>query len=163
MFFVFRDSYVIYIWVMNILCTFHIFMYGYVTFNGISTFVSYLMTNPVLKTNWSDTIWRIAVVIKGIHTFLKSICLKVNVIWRLNSNVAIQHISIYTTGTPLTIHVRIFWVLAFESGCNRFEFFKASCNTKVKETKLSDYLLISGGRIIECIPFLRVLFVQWDM
>ena len=30
-FFVFRDSYVIYIWVMNILCTFHIFMYGYVT------------------------------------------------------------------------------------------------------------------------------------
>ena len=26
-FFVFRDSYVIYIWVMNILCTFHIFMY----------------------------------------------------------------------------------------------------------------------------------------
>ena len=29
-FFVFRDSYVIYIWVMNILCTFHIFMYGYV-------------------------------------------------------------------------------------------------------------------------------------
>ena len=31
-FFVFRDSYVIYIWVMNILCTFHIFMYGYVTY-----------------------------------------------------------------------------------------------------------------------------------
>ena len=30
-FFVFRDSYVIYIWVMNILCTFHIFMYEYVT------------------------------------------------------------------------------------------------------------------------------------
>ena len=30
-FFVFRDSYVIYIWVMNILCTFHVFMYGYVT------------------------------------------------------------------------------------------------------------------------------------
>ena len=30
-FFVFRDSYVIYKWVMNIRCTFHIFMYGYVT------------------------------------------------------------------------------------------------------------------------------------
>ena len=30
-FFVFRDSYVIYIWVMNILCTFHIFMFGNVT------------------------------------------------------------------------------------------------------------------------------------
>ena len=35
---VFRDSYVINMCVMNILCTFHIFMYGYVTFmlNGIS-------------------------------------------------------------------------------------------------------------------------------
>ena len=30
-FFVFRDSYVFYIWVMNILCLFHVFMYGYVT------------------------------------------------------------------------------------------------------------------------------------
>ena len=30
-FFVFRDSYVLCIYVMNILCTFHIFMYGYVT------------------------------------------------------------------------------------------------------------------------------------
>ena len=27
----FRDSYIIYIWVMNILCTFHIFISGYVT------------------------------------------------------------------------------------------------------------------------------------
>ena len=33
MFFVFRDSYVIYIWVMNILCTFHKFMYVYVTYS----------------------------------------------------------------------------------------------------------------------------------
>ena len=32
MFFVFRDSYVLCIYVMNILCTFHIFMYGYVLF-----------------------------------------------------------------------------------------------------------------------------------
>ena len=32
MFFVFRDSYVIYIWVMNIICLFHIFLYGYVTY-----------------------------------------------------------------------------------------------------------------------------------
>ena len=31
-FFVFRDSYVLCIYVMNILCTFDIFMYGYVTF-----------------------------------------------------------------------------------------------------------------------------------
>ena len=31
MFFVFWDSYVLCIYVMNILCTFHIYMYGYVT------------------------------------------------------------------------------------------------------------------------------------
>ena len=30
-FFVFQDSYVLCIYVMNILCTFHIFMYGYVS------------------------------------------------------------------------------------------------------------------------------------
>ena len=30
-FFMFRDSYVLCIYVMNILCTFHMFMYGYVT------------------------------------------------------------------------------------------------------------------------------------
>ena len=31
-FFMFRDSYVIYEYFMNIICTFHIFMYGYATF-----------------------------------------------------------------------------------------------------------------------------------
>ena len=31
MFFVFQDSYVIYMCVTNILCTFHVFMYGFVT------------------------------------------------------------------------------------------------------------------------------------
>ena len=31
-FFVFQDSYVIYEHFMNIICTFHIFMYGYVTY-----------------------------------------------------------------------------------------------------------------------------------
>ena len=30
-FFVFQDSYVLFIYAMNILCTFRIFMYGYVT------------------------------------------------------------------------------------------------------------------------------------
>ena len=34
-FFVFRDSYVLCIYVMNILCTFHIFMYGYVTWKSL--------------------------------------------------------------------------------------------------------------------------------
>ena len=36
-FFVFRDSYVLCIYVMNILCTFHKFMYGYVTGSVISS------------------------------------------------------------------------------------------------------------------------------
>ena len=31
-FFVFRDSYILCIYVMNILCTFHIFLYDYVTY-----------------------------------------------------------------------------------------------------------------------------------
>ena len=33
----FGDSYVLCIYVMNILCTFHIFMYGYVTFTDMSS------------------------------------------------------------------------------------------------------------------------------
>ena len=43
-FFVFRDSYVLCIYVTNILCTFHMFMYGYVTelFNHLQRiFISY--------------------------------------------------------------------------------------------------------------------------
>ena len=37
-FFMFRDSYVLCIYVMNILCTFPIFMYGYVTFRYLFSF-----------------------------------------------------------------------------------------------------------------------------
>ena len=39
MFLVFRDSYVLCIYVMNILCTFHILMYGYVTHTFINKFI----------------------------------------------------------------------------------------------------------------------------
>ena len=55
-FFVFRDSYVLCIFIMNILCTFHVsvFMYGYVTL--------------------------IAEADKGVHTVTMSICQKINVI-----------------------------------------------------------------------------------
>ena len=38
-FFVFRDSYVIYEHFMNIICTFHIFMYDYVTRENISAYI----------------------------------------------------------------------------------------------------------------------------
>ena len=41
MFFVFRDSYVLCIYVMNIISTFPIFMYGYVTFVTFRKLVDY--------------------------------------------------------------------------------------------------------------------------
>ena len=53
-------------------------------FNGISTFVGYLIPKPFslkeqswyyLADSWED---------KGVHTFLKGICPKVNIIARLD-------------------------------------------------------------------------------
>ena len=46
-FFVFRDSYVIYIWVRTILCLFHIFMYGYVT-------LIYFVPGAKTSRSWHD-------------------------------------------------------------------------------------------------------------
>ena len=46
MFLVFRDSYVLCIYVMNILCTFPIFMYGYVTL--LNDFSYYYLTLIIL-------------------------------------------------------------------------------------------------------------------
>ena len=47
-FFVFRDSYVLCIYVMNILCTFPIFMYGYVTNSVCYCYTSFEMTDQCL-------------------------------------------------------------------------------------------------------------------
>ena len=48
----FRDSYVIYIRVMNILCTFHIFMYGYAT----SIYLSIRLYRMLLHAGLPDNI-----------------------------------------------------------------------------------------------------------
>ena len=76
-------------------------------FNGILTFLGYLMPNPsffflegqlwyYLTHSWED---------KGVHTFPKSICPKVNVIARLEYKLAYYDSAVhcfnhYTTGTP---------------------------------------------------------------
>ena len=52
----------------------------FLCFNGISTFVDYLMPKPSFKKNNSDAIYPITGRIGGVHTFPKGICPKVNVI-----------------------------------------------------------------------------------
>ena len=47
MFFEFQDSYVLWIYVMNILCTFHVFVYGYVT-------LIYLVPGAKTCHSWHD-------------------------------------------------------------------------------------------------------------
>ena len=37
-----------------------------------------------------------------------------------------------------------------------FSFSKIGCHAKVKESSLPYYLLIDGGRIIECLPFTSI-------
>ena len=55
-FFVFRDSYVIHIWVINILCTFRIFMDGYVT----EIFVcGFMLRTTKLKINFMATFFQL--------------------------------------------------------------------------------------------------------
>ena len=68
-------------------------------FNGISTFVGYLMPN--LNHSWED---------KGVHTFPQGICPKVNVIARLEYELvyydsAIHRFNHYTTRTPQMINL----------------------------------------------------------
>ena len=77
-------------------------------FNGISTFVGYLMPNLFSKKNSSGTIQPIAGKEKGVHTFPKGICPKVNVIARLEYELAyydsaVHHFNHYTTRTTLYI------------------------------------------------------------
>ena len=64
MFFVFRDSYVLCIYVMNILCTFIIFIYGYVTVFSRFRYLSFFLLSFNL-TLWSagpakSTIWQVS-------------------------------------------------------------------------------------------------------
>ncbi len=75
------------------------------SFNGISTFACYLMLKWYeLTHSWED---------KGVHTFPKGICLKVNVIGRLEIELdrydsAVHCFNHYTTRTPQYVRVCVF-------------------------------------------------------
>ena len=75
-------------------------------FNGISTIMSYLMPNPHMEKYSNDGNSTYTREEKGIHTFPRSICLKVNVIERLKFELvfyddAVQHVNHYTTESVL--------------------------------------------------------------
>ena len=75
-------------------------------FNGISTFVGHLMPKPFSKKNSSGTIWED----KGVHTFPKGICPKVNVIAQLEYKLAyydsaVHRFNHYTMRTPPRVSV----------------------------------------------------------
>ena len=80
--------------------------YGLVSlFNGISTFVGYLMPKPFFKKNSSGTYLTHSWEDKGVHGLHKGICLKVNVITRLEYELAyydsaVHRFNHYTTKTP---------------------------------------------------------------
>ena len=88
-----------------LICTTSKVWFGLVSsFNGISTFVGYLMLKPSLKKNRSHVTWPTAREIRG-HSFPKCISLKVNMIVRLEFELAyfeavVQHFSHWTGGTP---------------------------------------------------------------
>ena len=74
-------------------------------FNGISTFVGYLMPKPFSEKNIRGTFLTHRWEYKGVHTFPKGICPKVNVIARLGFELAyydsVSHLlNHYATRTP---------------------------------------------------------------
>ena len=74
-------------------------------FNGLSTFVGYLMPKPSFQKDSNNAILTRSWEDKGVHTFPKGICLKVNVIARLEfelayNDSALQCFNHYTTRTP---------------------------------------------------------------
>ena len=78
---------------------------GLVSFNGISTFAGYLMPKTFSKKNRSGTTSPIGGRIKGVHAFPKGISPKVNVIERLEFELAyydsgVRRFNHYTTRTP---------------------------------------------------------------
>ena len=73
-------------------------------FNGISTFMGYLMPEPSLEKHSSGTNLPIDGRIKDFHTFRKGISLKVNIITRLEFDLvyydsAVQHVNHNVTDT----------------------------------------------------------------
>ena len=95
----------------------------------------------------------------------KGICLKVNVIARLEYELAyydsaVHRFNHYTTKTPPAhpIYLSIYLVCMYMYNTKATRhFLEVQCLTKVEEPSLSYYLPIAGGRIIGFIPFPRVL------
>ena len=74
--------------------------FGFFVFNGISTFVGYLIPKPFSKPFYLTHSWED----KGVHNFPKGICPKVNVIARLEYELAyydsaVHHFNHYATRT----------------------------------------------------------------
>ena len=99
-------------------------MFGLVyLFNSVSIFVGYLIPKLFLKKKSRDTIYPIAGGNKGVHTFPKAICSKVNVIAQLvfelaNFEAAVKHFSHYALGT---FHPAIFVLVTYAVHRNRQE------------------------------------------
>ena len=96
------------------------------SFNGISTFMGYLMSKPSFSKNSSDAIYPIAKWDERVHTFLREISSEVNVITWLEFkliyyDVTVQYISHCTMRTPPP--------LTSETGCRWY------CHT-MKRTSL---------------------------
>ena len=73
--------------------------------------MGYLIPKPSLQKNSSNTIWPIAGGNKGVHTFLKDICSKVNSLPLLDFehayfNTAIYHFNHYAMGSPPIPHMK---------------------------------------------------------
>ena len=84
-------------------------------FNRISTFVGYLMPNPSFKKNSSCTIWPITGRIRGFIPFTKGICPKVNVIARLQFELAYYDSAVHSFNHYIT------WVV---EKCKLWEIFR---------------------------------------
>ena len=107
-------------------------------FNGISNFVGYLTAKlfSLKNSSWED---------KNIHTFPKGICLKVNVIARLEFEFAyydsvVHHFNYYTMRTPPELCV-----------ANSFVFFQMSLSSFIRTP-------LNGFRYCDLI--LKVLFAH---
>ena len=82
-------------------------------FNVISTFVVYSMPKTCLLKSSSCTIQSIVWSDKVLHIFLEGICLKVNVIARLDLeityyNVTVKHVSCYNKTTPPNLSIKLY-------------------------------------------------------
>ena len=79
-------------------------------FNGISTFVGYLMPNLFYENSWVD---------KGVHTFPKGICPKGNIIARLEYELAYYDSAVHRFNHYTTILFCFFEQSCFDQSSDR--------------------------------------------